>query len=169
MSGQKLKTPEQLEENRLKIVETFNRGIVPEWIIEHIRTYIESPAQGHLWDGSFAGGRANAPTLLLTTTGRKSGRHITMPLLYGQDGDNYIIVGSKGGAPQHPAWYLNLQANPQVEVQVVEKRFRARARTAVGEERQRLWQLMVDVHPPYPDYQKSTTRVLPVVVLEEMK
>jgi deazaflavin-dependent oxidoreductase (nitroreductase family) len=142
---------------------------VPQWISDHLRRYEEAPAEGHLWDATAPGGYPNTPTLLLTTTGRKSGKQITMPLIYGKEDDRYIIVASKGGAPQHPAWYLNLQANPQVDVQVVEEKFRAIARTATGEERQRMWQLMSAIYPPYPDYQKRTEREIPVVVLEKKK
>lgn len=141
-------------------------GAVPDWIVNHLRVYAESPAKGHLWDATAAGGRADTPTLLLTTTGRKSGRQITMPLIYGRDGDRFIIVGSKGGAPGHPAWYLNLQAQPQAHIQVAEKHYDVRARSAEGEERSRLWSLMEDLYPPYDSYQKRTDRVIPVIVLE---
>lgn len=140
---------------------------VPEWITAHLRRYAESPAQGHLWDATAAGGRPNTPTLLLTTTGRKSGRQLTMPLIYGKDGDHYVIVASKGGAPEHPAWYLNLQSNPRVDLQVVEDKFPAVARTATGEERERLWKMMSAIYPPYPSYQLRTNREIPVVVLEK--
>ena len=101
---------------------------------------------------------AKTPTLLLTTTGRKSGKQLTMPLIYGVDGKDYVIVASKGGAPEHPAWYLNLQANPQVDLQVADKKCRAVAQTATGEERKHLWDMMTKVYPPYPDYQTRTTR-----------
>lgn len=141
----------------------------PQWIVDHLRRYAESPEKGHLWDGTAAGGLPNTPTLLLTTTGRKSGRQLTMPLIYGQDGDRYVIVASKGGAPQHPAWYLNLQDHPEVAVQVIRDKFSAVARTATGEERERLWKMMSAIYPPYPDYQKRTDRQIPVVVLERKK
>lgn len=139
---------------------------LPKFIAEHLDVYLRSPQQGHLWDASPTGGYANTPTLLLTTTGRKTGRQLTMPLIYGKDGDRYVVVASKGGAPQHPAWYLNLAADPQVEVQVAERKFAATARTAAGAERQRLWEMMSQVYPPYPSYQERTTREIPVVVLE---
>ena len=92
-----------------------------------------------------------------------------MPLIYGKDGDRHIIIASKGGAPEHPAWYLNLVAQPKVNVQVSDKKFHAVARVATGEERQRLWAMMTGVYPPYPDYQKNTDREIPVVVLEAVK
>jgi proline iminopeptidase len=140
---------------------------MPDWIGEHLDQYIKTNgAVGHLHDFTANGGRPNTPNLLLTTTGRKSGKKITLPLIYGTDGDRYLVVASKGGAPEHPAWFLNLQAQPQVEVQVMEKKFHAVARAASGEERARLFQLMANVYPPYIDYQKGTTREIPVVVLE---
>jgi deazaflavin-dependent oxidoreductase (nitroreductase family) len=126
---------------------------------EHVRRYQETGGEvGHIWNG--------VPTLLLTTTGRKSGERRTTPLIYGRDGDAYVIVASKGGAPAHPAWYLNLSAEPQVELQVKDEVFPARARTATAEERPRLWQLMAGIWPSYDDYQTKTDREIPVVVLE---
>jgi deazaflavin-dependent oxidoreductase (nitroreductase family) len=141
---------------------------LPDWIKKHLDEYAKAPAKGHLWDATAAGGRADTPTLLLTTIGRKSGKSITLPLIYGADGDTQVIVASKGGAPEHPAWYLNLQADPHVEVQVIDKKFHATARVATGTERQRLWDKLVEVYPPYTDYQKKTTREIPVVVLERV-
>lgn len=126
---------------------------------EHVRRYRETGGEvGHIWNG--------VPTLLLTTTGRRSGEQRTTPLIYGQDGDRYVVVASKGGAPQHPAWYLNLSAQPAVELQVAAERFRARARTAAPNERERLWTLMAGIWPAYDDYQAKTEREIPVVVLE---
>jgi len=142
---------------------------VPKWIAKHLQQYAESPEEGHLWDATAAGGHAKTPTLLLTTTGRKSGRQLTMPLIYGKDGDRYVIVASKGGAVQHPAWYLNLQSNPRVDVQVIRDKFPAVARTVTGEERERLWKMMSAIYPPYPSYQQRTAREIPVVVLERKK
>jgi proline iminopeptidase len=107
------------------------------------------------------------PSLLLTTVGRKSGERYLFPLFYGSVGDSYIVVASKGGAPEHPGWYSNLVANPHVEVQVGTRKFAAVARTATGEERERLWQQAVKFWPPYADYQlKSAGRQIPVVVLD---
>ena len=142
---------------------------LPDWIGEHLDQYLNTNgAEGHLRDFSAGGGKVDTPNLLLTTTGRKSGRQIVLPLIYGSDGGNYLIVASKGGAPEHPAWYLNLQAQPQVAVQVADKKFNALARTATGAERQRLWQVMADVFPPYNEYQTRTTREIPIVVLEPL-
>lgn len=142
---------------------------LPGWMQEHLDRYLETNgAVGHLKDFTANGGKPDTPTLLLTTMGRKSGKAITLPLIYGKDGANFIVVASKGGAPAHPAWYLNLAAQPKVDVQVLDRKFRAVARTTSGAERQRLWQLMADIYPPYDDYRKMTTREIPVVVLEPM-
>ena len=138
-------------------------------ISDHLRRYVESNgADGHMWDSAPVGGPGLIPTLLLTTTGRRSGKQIVMPLIYGEAGGNYVVVASKGGAPQHPGWYLNLAAKPEVEVQVLAQRFRAKSRTATGEERARLWKQMAAIYPPYNSYQAKTDREIPVVVLERV-
>ena len=131
------------------------------WVAEHTRKYVETNGEdGHIWNG--------VPTLALTTTGRRSGKlHRTM-LIYGRDGDRYIVVASKGGADEHPQWYRNLQANPEVQVQVGAERFPARARTATGDERSRLWKLMAEIWPAYNQYQTKTSREIPVVILERI-
>jgi len=136
------------------------------WVAEHIQKYVESGGEeGYLWhgaDGSFAPG---APTLLLTTTGRRSGQARRTALIFGQDGDDYLIVASKGGAPEQPLWYRNLVDNPVVELQVKADVFKATARTATPEEKARLWPTMVEIWPPYADYQTKTDRDIPVVIL----
>ncbi len=140
---------------------------LPEWIRNHLTRYLATNgADGYLWDASLGGGKGLVPTLLLTTLGRKSGRVLTMPLIFGRSGLNYVVVASKGGAPTDPAWYLNLQANPQVQVQVKAEKFAARARTAQGEERAALWSKMVEIYGPYAQYQTKTHRQIPVVVIE---
>jgi len=108
------------------------------------------------------------PNLLLTTTGRKSGEKYIFPLFYGEDNGKYLIVASKGGAPDHPGWYKNIESNPNVELQVKGDVFRARARPALGEERERLWAQMVELYPSYESYRRKTTRQIPVVVLERV-
>ena len=115
--------------------------------------------------GRIFGRVGKAPILLLTVTGRKTGKKRTSPLLYGPAGDGYVVIASVGGAPKHPAWYLNLQG-AEAEVQVGGKHVRVRARDAEGEERERLWRQMVDVYASYAEYEKKTTRRIPVVVLE---
>ena len=129
------------------------------WQAEHARRYLETNGEdGHLWRG--------VSTLLLTTTGRRSGAPYTTPLIYGEDNGRYIIVASKGGAPAHPQWYRNLIAQPEVGVQVGADRFRARARTASPEEKPVLWTLMTRIWPAYDEYQARTSRDIPVVILE---
>ena len=142
---------------------------LPDWIKDHLTRYLASNGQdGHLWDATLGGGTGLCPTLLLTTVGRKTGEALTLPLIYGRTGDAYVVIASKGGAPAHPAWYLNLAANPEVGVQVMAERFTARARTASGAERTALWQMMVGVYHPYEKYQAATAREIPVVVLDRL-
>ena len=127
---------------------------------EHVRSYRETGGEvGHIW-------KEGSTILLLTTKGRKTGEPRTTPLIYAQDGDRYVIVASKGGAPEHPGWYENLQKTPEVELQVKDDVFPARARTAEGEERERLWRLANTVWKHYDEYQEQTDREIPVVVLE---
>ena len=106
------------------------------------------------------------PTLLLTTTGRQSGEQITTTLVYGVSGDRYLLVASRGGSEIHPHWYLNLRANPVVELQVAADRFTATARTATPEEKAALWPVMTAILPRYDEYQRSTGRDIPLVILE---
>jgi deazaflavin-dependent oxidoreductase (nitroreductase family) len=142
---------------------------LPDWIKDHLARYIATNGEdGYLWDSSLGGGQGMVPTLLLTTIGRKSGRVLTLPLIFGQSGSDYVVVASKGGAPTHPAWYLNLDANPEVQVQVKADKFTARAHTATDAERAALWPKMVAIYGPYADYQKNTDRQIPVVVLQRI-
>jgi deazaflavin-dependent oxidoreductase (nitroreductase family) len=110
-----------------------------------------------------------APVLLLTTTGRKSGKSRTQPLLYTRDGEAYAVIASKGGAPAHPFWYLNLQANPLAEITVGSETLEVRARDADGDERERLWQALAALYSGYDKYAQKTTRRIPVVVLEPVQ
>jgi deazaflavin-dependent oxidoreductase (nitroreductase family) len=129
---------------------------------EHTRAYRETDGEvGHDW-------RNGTSTLLLTTRGRNSGEPRTTPLIYGRSGDAYLVVASKGGSAEPPSWYQNLQADPEVELQVRADRFRARARDATPEERPELWREMTGHWPAYDDYQKKTDREIPVVVLERV-
>ncbi|HUJ55155.1 MAG TPA: nitroreductase family deazaflavin-dependent oxidoreductase [Gaiellaceae bacterium] len=129
---------------------------------EHVRRYRETDGEvGHVW-------REGSTILLLTTTGRRTGNETTSPLIYGLDGGTPVIVASKGGAPEHPGWFRNLAKNPEVGVQIEGDRFRARARVAEGEERERLWKLMVGIWPHYDEYAARTDREIPVVVLERL-
>jgi proline iminopeptidase len=127
---------------------------------EHVRRYQETDGEvGHIW-------RRGSKILLLTTKGRTTGEQRTTPLIYEEDGDRYVIVASKGGAPEHPGWYRNLTKEPAVELQVKGEVFPARARIATGEERERLWELAAQQWPAYDEYQTRTDREIPVVVLE---
>lgn len=129
---------------------------------EHVRIYRETNGeQGHIW-------REGSTILLLTTIGRMSGEERTTPLIYGMDGDNPVIVASKGGAPDHPGWYRNLVKNRDARVQIKGDVFAVRARDAEGEERDRLWKLMNGIWPHYEEYQQKTDRQIPVVVLERV-
>jgi deazaflavin-dependent oxidoreductase (nitroreductase family) len=127
---------------------------------EHVRRYRETAGEvGHSW-------RRGSKVLLLTTRGRTSGEPRTVPLIYENDGDRLVVIASKGGAPTHPGWYTNLVQEPGVEVQVLADVFPARAVTAAGRERERLWRLAARQWPDYDVYQGRTERVIPVVVLE---
>jgi deazaflavin-dependent oxidoreductase (nitroreductase family) len=129
------------------------------WVNTHIRTYVDSDGRrGHRWSG--------VDTLLLTTTGRRTGRGRRTPLIYGRDGDRYVVVGSKGGSDEAPQWYQNLVADPHVRLQVGDEVFDATATTAQGDERGRLWRMMSAIWPDYDTYRRRTTREIPVVVLE---
>ncbi len=139
------------------------------WIAEHIELYRNDPEKAHMWDSGPLGGPGLLPTLLLTTQGRKSGEPRPLPLIYGADGDSYVVIASKGGMPTHPLWYRNLEAKPECELRVGAKQVSARARVAEGEERERLWKKMAEVYPPYNDYQKATERTIPVIVLDPVE
>ena len=128
---------------------------------EHVRAYRETDGKrGHAWRGT--------QCLLLTTTGRKSGEPRTQPLIYAEDDGRYVIVASKGGAPEHPAWYLNMREQDEVEVQVWGDVFKARHRDAEGDEYERLWEKMNGEWPDYAEYQKKTDRRIPIVILERV-
>jgi len=132
-----------------------------DWVADHLKRYIATNGEdGHEWRGT--------NTLALTTLGRRSGKPRRTMLIYGTDGDRYVVVASKGGAPENPLWYENLAANSEVVVQVLADRFHARARTAEGEERARLWKIMAKIWPDYDNYQQKTSREIPVVVLERI-
>jgi len=127
---------------------------------EHVRRYRETDGEvGHIW-------RRGSKILLLTTKGRTTGEPRTTPLIYEAAGDDYVVVASKGGAPEHPGWYRNIAEEPQVELQVKGEVFPALARTATGDERQHLWKLAAQQWPAYDEYQTKTDREIPVVVLE---
>jgi deazaflavin-dependent oxidoreductase (nitroreductase family) len=125
---------------------------------EHVRVYRETAGErGYHWRGT--------TILPLTTKGRKSGEPRTTPLIHRTDGERWIVIASKGGAPAHPSWYENLEANPQATIEVLKETVPVAASTAEGEERACLWRLMNEVWPAYDEYQTRTDREIPVVVL----
>jgi deazaflavin-dependent oxidoreductase (nitroreductase family) len=147
--------------------ESNQSATLPAWIQNHLARYIATDgADGYLWDATLGGGKGLVPTLLLTTTGRKSGNSLTLPLIFGEFDAEYVIVASKGGAPAHPSWYLNLQANPEVKLQIKGDKFTAHARTANATERAALWPKMVEIYGPYAEYQTKTDRQIPLVILK---
>jgi deazaflavin-dependent oxidoreductase (nitroreductase family) len=125
---------------------------------EHVRVYRESSGErGYHWRGT--------TILLLTTQGRTSGQSRTTPLIHRTDGERWVVIASKGGAPVHPSWFENLQANPEATIEVKDESLPVLASVAEGGERARLWSLMAEVWPAYDDYQSNTDREIPVVVL----
>lgn len=131
------------------------------WVAQHIRRYVETDgAKGHQWRG--------VQTLLLTTRGRKTGRLRRTALIYGRDGDRYLVVASNGGSKKHPSWYLNIADSSGVELQVGAERFAARALPATPEKRARLWPRMASIWPEYDTYQAKTDRDIPLVILERL-
>jgi len=132
-----------------------------DWVNSHIQEYVETGgAKGYEWRGT--------TILLLTVTGRKSGTQHRTALIYREIDGKYVLVASKGGAPAHPSWYLNLTANPEVTVQIKDEVFTAKARNATAGERPGLWRQMAEVWPDYDNYQARTDREIPVVVLERV-
>jgi deazaflavin-dependent oxidoreductase (nitroreductase family) len=136
------------------------------WVQDHIRSYVDSNGQeGHIWRG--------VPTLLLTTTGRKSGELRRTALIYGRDGEDFVIVASKGGAPNNPLWYENLVADQKVTIQVGPEVFDCEASTyeesgAAGEYRQKVWDSLVAIWPGFAEYQTKTARRIPLVCLKKL-
>lgn len=139
-------------------------------VIDHHRDiYLSSGGtEGHIYDMSVLPG-GFLPTLLLRTIGRKSGKVYTHPLIYGIYGDEWVIIASKGGAPVHPGWYHNLHDAGQVQFQVATQCFNASVREIEGEERERVWDYMSRLYPPYVEYQdRATDRLIPVIMLKPL-
>lgn len=136
-----------------------------DWMREHLARYLATNgADGHLWNRP--GFAQPLPTLVLTTTGRKSGQRYLNPLIYGEANGAYVVIASAGGAKAHPGWYLNLAAKPNVDVQVRERKFKARARTVSGAEREVLWTQMEGIFPVFIEYKRVAGREIPLVVLD---
>jgi deazaflavin-dependent oxidoreductase (nitroreductase family) len=137
------------------------------WMSEHLQRYLSSHGEdGFYVDFRRIGGPAQVPTLVLTTTGRRSGKPQMLPLIFGHFDGKYVIIASKGGAAEHPAWFLNLEVNPLADIQVKAQKLQVHARVAAGDERLRLWQQMTAFYPAFDKYQARTEREIPVVVLE---
>ena len=132
----------------------FNQGLMTEFRANG----------GKVLSGPFV----NAPLLLLTTTGAKSGKPFTTPLVYTKDGDRIVIIASKGGYPTNPAWFHNLKAHPTVTLEIGKEKFQAKATITKDPERQRLFDAQAKVMPNFNEYQKNTTRQIPVIVLERV-
>ena len=131
-----------------------------DWVRDHLHRYVATDGtDGHEW-------RPGVPTLLLTTRGRRSGKLRRTPLIYGRDGDRYVVVASYGGSPQHPDWYFNLTDDPDVTIQVGPDEMPARASTIEGADRERLWGVLTGIWPDYDKYQAKTERTIPLVALE---
>jgi len=141
-----------------------------DWVVEHREMYLGSGgAKGHVMDLTAVGGHSFATHCLLKYRGRKSGKTFITPLCYGAIGGEVVIVGSKGGADHHPEWYLNLREAKEVAFQVATQAFRASWREPAGAERDKIWNFMVDVFPPYASYQASTERQLPIVMMKAIE
>jgi deazaflavin-dependent oxidoreductase (nitroreductase family) len=141
-----------------------------DWVTEHREMYLRSGgAKGHVMDITAVGGYAFTTHCLIKYKGRKSGKVFITPLIYGDIGGEVVIVASKGGADHHPAWYLNITDNKQVEFQIATQAFRGTWREPRGEEREKVWKFMVDVFPSYANYQKSTSRQIPLVMMKAIE
>lgn len=141
--------------------------VQPGWQQTHVDLYLKTDgAEGHYLDLTEGGASADTPCLVLKVKGRTSGKDRLVPLIYGQDGDTYVVVGSNGASPTHPEWVLNLEADPNAAIQVASRKLAAVARVARGEERERLFAMMAGIYPPYNTMKGMTTRTIPVVVLE---
>jgi deazaflavin-dependent oxidoreductase (nitroreductase family) len=138
---------------------------IADLIAAHTQLYLVDPERAHLWDATPVGVPGLVPTLLLTTTGRKSGTARHVPLLYLEHGGGYLIVGSRGGSPGHPEWYLNLTAHPDCQIRVGAKQMTARTRVIQGEERAPTWKAVTAAYPVYARYQARTDREIPLILL----
>jgi deazaflavin-dependent oxidoreductase (nitroreductase family) len=140
---------------------------IQDWQEQHLHCYLQSGgAEGHFFDFGPINGEGYQPICLIKHVGRKTGRTLILPLIYGMVEGEIVIVASKGGSPTHPAWYLNIAASSEIEVQVATQAFRATWREPAAAERQRIWNQMVAIYPPYAEYQESTDRLIPLVLMK---
>lgn len=150
------------------IKEGFPKELV-DYLHGHYLRYLETDGEdGYLWDSTPVGGNGMVKTLILRTIGRKSGKELALPLIFGEDGERLIVIASKAGYTNNPAWFLNLSASGNAEVQIKAERIKVSSHVAEGEERERLWEMMVDIYPPYTSYQEATERQIPVVILTRL-
>jgi len=141
-----------------------------DWTAQHLESYLESGgAAGHILDLNDVGGRSFTTHCLIRYAGRKSGQSYIKPLIYGNFGGEIVIVGSKGGADSHPAWYLNILSSETVDVQVATQAFEATWREPEGDERHQVWEYMCHLYPPYISYQQSTSRRIPLIMLNPVR
>jgi deazaflavin-dependent oxidoreductase (nitroreductase family) len=141
-----------------------------DWAARHEAEYLRSGgAHGQFWDFTMNGGHPWTQCLLLETFGRKSGERRIAPLIYGAIGGEFVIIASKGGAPQHPGWYFNITAMEEITIQVGTQAFACTWRELEGDERTRVWDYMAAVYPPYLEYQKTADRLIPVVVFKPLR
>jgi deazaflavin-dependent oxidoreductase (nitroreductase family) len=146
------------------------RTALKQFIGEHLTAYLRSGgAEGHILDNRGSGGHHFGTTCLIRYRGRKSGKLFITPLSYADRGGEVIIVGSKGGADTHPAWYLNIAAAPEVDFQIATQAFRATWREPQGDERRKIWDFMVDCYPFYGEYEKRTSRQIPLVMMKPVE
>jgi deazaflavin-dependent oxidoreductase (nitroreductase family) len=138
-----------------------------EWQEQHLRSYLRSGGtEGHLYDFGPINDEGYQPICLIKHVGRKTGRTLILPLIYGMVEGEIVIVASKGGASAHPAWYLNIAEAAEIEFQVATQAFRATWREPADAERRRVWDQMVAIYPPYAEYQQSTDRLIPLVLMK---
>ena len=138
-----------------------------DWQKAHLQRYLVSGgAEGHLYDFGPINDEGYQPICLIRHIGRKTGRTLIVPLIYGMVEGEIVIVASKGGSPTHPAWYLNIAGTSEIEVQIATQAFRASWREPAEAERQRIWDQMVAIYPPYAEYQQSTDRLIPLVLMK---
>ena len=139
----------------------------PDWQKRHVEAYLRTDGDdGHYLDFSPLGGNPRTPTLLIRTIGRRSGEARLTPLIYGRHGQEVVVIASRGGAPEHPAWYLNLREAPAASFQIADKTYRGPWREATGDERARIWEMMAELNPLYRGYEGVTAREIPVVVFD---
>ena len=146
--------------------DTIRSGMY-DWQKEHLQRYLRSGgAEGHLYDFGPINGEGWQPICLIKHVGRKTGRTLIVPLIYGMVEGEFVIVASKGGSPTHPAWYLNIEGTSEIDVQIATQAFRASWREPGDGERQRIWDQMVAIYPPYAEYQEATDRLIPLVLMK---